>query len=240
MKSCILALILALLTTVAQAEDINPPKRLKEALKLGMISSVINTVTFKNADVVLKDKICALNDKERTRYSPPAVNQDLFEEIQYFVKVQERYVRPLMADQTASAGEVCRERCQRGKELQNCLLDMSERRKALIELTGLNGFSCFKRYEDGYTYLNADLTEQSLEPAEKSFSKKLDSLDRAKRFECGVKISETEKRRCLREITKKENSLIAHCPQDAAMAARSSSTRLGTGGASNSTSSGSK
>src|SRR5690606_25779196 len=141
----------------ANAEDITPPKKLEEALGLGMISSIIGTVTFKSPDVVLKTKICALNLKEKSNFSSSGTNEDLFEEIKYFVKVQDTYVRPLMRDQTSSGGEVCGERCQRGKDLQKCVVEMAERRKAAIDRSGRFGFSCFTKFEDNFTYLNSEL-----------------------------------------------------------------------------------
>jgi hypothetical protein len=207
------------------------PQRLKGEIDPGLVTSILNSA-FKSSELVMKEKVCALDTKERSSGSLTSQLQaEQLEEIKYLVCVQEKYAKPLMGDVASSGGEVCREKCQRASELQRCIISLAERRRKAIEQSGFKGFQCFTRFENGAMYLDARLQNSNLLTDFKdSFIGQQEFIKR-RMSACRAKVNDWEIKPCLDKVTEYENRLNSNCPQKEHLTSVSRSPR-GSGGSS--------
>jgi hypothetical protein len=171
----------------ANADDIKiPNKDLEQALSssLGFLDGIWAACVEDMK--VEKERFCKLYEKEKNNTISPAISDDRnFEEIKYFIKIQNHYTKP----EIQSCGtESCPGRGDIAKEFQNCLIGLAELRKKAIETRDEKGFSCFTKYElgtkgkAGGLYLNSNILSEGLIDKSESFSAKLAKLDQVEKY----------------------------------------------------------
>lgn len=200
------------------AGEIEAPEELDEALSstLSWSSRVLSLVNDEGK--VEKEKICNLNEKEKSSYIPRTNPSVMLDEIKYFIKVQNKYAKPLIQNNreyVSSGGTECFEKCQWAKEFEGCISEMALRRKTAISSNEMYGFSCFQKYEDGGIYLNSDILNQSsLESYAESYDSQISEIEHDKKYECGVTINESDRASCEKKMANRLSTLKANCPPD--------------------------
>lgn len=203
----------------AYADELKAPKELEAALDSALSWSSWAISAVSNEGKIEKEKICKLNEKESKSYTPGFSSEITFEEIKYFVEVQNKYVKPLIQNDSgyiASGGTECTGKCEWAQEFESCLMTMAERRKDAISASEVYGLSCFKRYEDNGVYLSSDLLSQPLQSYGESYEGQLKSIEHDTKFECGTIIDDhrEEKALCNKRMVNRLAELNARCPPD--------------------------
>jgi hypothetical protein len=214
----------------ANAEELEAPNdELDEAL-----SSVFTMTAWFNDFFVAqirteKEKFCNLNKKEKTQgYQTNLRDREVFKEIEYFVKVQNQYVKSEIKTNKYGS-EVCLDKCADAMELKTCLQDLALRRKDKIESNNEYGVFCLKKYDGDGLYLNTSL---SLVDSTQGFEQQLKILE-DKRAKCTTPTWDDEDA-CRAKIDKKILALKLDCPPDAQTAAlvkKATSRSFGSGNA---------
>ena len=196
-------------------------KQFEEELSSITLMAYHLVAVWKSENDKEQDRICALNEAEKSKFPTYFATAEVrLAEIKYLVRAQNKRTKPGMTD-LASEVNVCRENCEKSKKFQTCIQELAERRQQELARSG-HYFTCFKKYEDGYLYLNSEILHRNLNDREKSPEEEAKAIAEDKRWGCGSKFGE-EQKRCYANIEARKNA----CPQDknsAAVSRKSNNT----------------